>query len=148
MSMCNNCKKFMSCKPIFNNYINCPVSMYESFVIPKQHDIKPPLQHIPLDALEGAAYALDYGINKKHTGDNYEKYTISPVKYYGKVLRHLSEYFIKGEDIDSETGLCHLDCAMADMLILRAQLLRKPETDDRNKTQLKGQVIVDKGEQK
>lgn len=93
---------------------------------------KPPLEYLPLDALEAVAGLIGWGLNsEKHKGDNFENHDISIVKYKGKAMRHLSEFYDKGIDNDPETGYCHLVAAIVDLLIAWKQFMAKPETDDR-----------------
>ena len=66
---------------------------------------KPPLELIPLEALEDIARVLDYG-RRKYASFNWAKGQ-SWMANLGCALRHLSAYQ-KGEDIDPESGESHL----------------------------------------
>lgn len=101
---------------------------------------KPPLQLIPLHALVGLARVIEYGAVKyapgnwiNNPGDG------APALYVGACLRHLAEMQDHGGTHsiaaavyrDAESGLPHIDHAIASLVMLREILTvhRKMESD-------------------
>lgn len=83
---------------------------------------------LPVDVLEGVAKILTHGANKY--GDRNWERGITYGRLYGAVLRHLFA-FQRGEDIDPESGLPHIDHALCELMFLSAMTKRKPHLDDR-----------------
>lgn len=89
---------------------------------------KPPLDLLPMRALYGAARAFQYGATKYAPG-NYLNASLGDGavnRYVGATLRHLTamqcldgQYGLVGS-LDAESGLPHLDHAIASLLMLRA----------------------------
>lgn len=96
-----------------------------------KHDSgKPRISLIPRDALWGCANALTYGEIKY--GTNNFKNGIDYSRLADACYRHLSA-FMEGENIDEESGNCHLDHAMASLAMLKYMSVHKKEKDDRHK---------------
>jgi hypothetical protein len=89
---------------------------------------KPRLSLIPKEALWGMAQALTYGA-QKYAADNY-KLGIEYRRLADATLRHLTAW-LDGEELDPESGLSHLDHAMASMAMLKYMATNVPEMDDR-----------------
>jgi len=87
------------------------------------------LDLLPVDALWSTARALTYGADK-YSSRNWE-YGLQYSRVYGALLRHLTGWW-KGEDIDPESGLNHLDHAGACMMFLQTFVAKgRDELDDR-----------------
>lgn len=84
---------------------------------------------LPVEALEGISGVLTYGA-EKYGERNWEK-GMSWGRCYGACLRHLFAWW-RGEEVDPETGLSHLDHAACCLLFLSTFVKRKVTTfDDR-----------------
>lgn len=94
----------------------------------KNDSDKPDLSLIPTDALFGIAAALSYGA-KKYDRHNFRK-GIAYSRLVAACMRHLS-VFNEGEELDSESGLSHLDHAMATLAMLKFMTVNKSDMDDR-----------------
>ncbi len=85
----------------------------------------------PVDAYLGTCRGLTYGA-KKYAPRNWEK-GIKFGRVFGALLRHLFAWW-KGEDVDPESGLHHLDhagCCLAFLQQYTTQRERYAEFDDR-----------------
>lgn len=96
----------------------------------KNDSSKPDLSLIPTDALWGMAAALTYGANKysRHNFRNGLDYS----RLVAATMRHLSAWN-EGESLDKETGLSHIDHALASLAMLKFMEVNKPEFDNRYK---------------
>jgi hypothetical protein len=79
---------------------------------------KPRFDLIPTAALHGLASCLAYGA-AKYSDDNWSQVPGAPRRYYAALLRHV-EAWRAGEQRDAESGLHHLDHALACLVFLRA----------------------------
>lgn len=87
------------------------------------------LDLIPKEALDALGSVLQYGANKY--GDrNWEK-GMEWHRVYGALQRHLWAFW-SGEDTDPESGLPHLEHALANAAFLLTYYKRKIGTDDRS----------------
>lgn len=95
---------------------------------------KPKLALIPKEAIWGMGDALTFGANKygQHNFRNGLEYTA----LVSAAMRHLTAW-VDGENIDSESGLSHLDHALASLAMLKYMEVNKPEMDDRYKPEIK-----------
>lgn len=84
---------------------------------------------LDIEAIEGLIDALEYGA-EKYSRDDWKKGMPITV-LYDKVQRHLAEV-MKKNDIDSESGLLHVDHAMADLMFLSHMVRERKDMDDRN----------------
>jgi hypothetical protein len=100
----------------------------------KHDNGKPRISLIPREALEGAAKALTFGANK-YNAHNFKK-GIEYSRLVDAVMRHLIAW-IDGEDNDLESGLSHLDHALASLSMLKYMEVNKTEMDDRYKKEAK-----------
>jgi hypothetical protein len=91
---------------------------------------KAPLHLLPHEALTGAAHALGYGAAKY--GDWNWRLGTEWNRYYDAVLRHMLAWQ-SGEDMDPESGLPHLDHALATLMMLAALVKTNVGKDDRYK---------------
>ena len=97
----------------------------------KYDDDKPPLHLIPSEVLLTVANVFGYGA-KKYSENNW-RYDVDNTSYgrtYASAQRHLNAFW-RGEDIDPESGLHHLDHAITQLMILKIQTIEGPEMDDR-----------------
>lgn len=88
---------------------------------------------IPADVLTSVAEVFTFGAQKY--GDNNWRHDVDTTSYgrtYSSTLRHLNAFW-SGEDIDSESGLHHIDHAITQLMILKIQTIEGPSQDDRFK---------------
>jgi hypothetical protein len=98
----------------------------------KKHDQgKAPLHMIPEEAIEGMALAFAYGA-KKYDRFNYRN-GIHFTRLTDSLGRH-SLAFLKGEDVDPESGLPHTYHILANAAMIEYMRVHKPEFDDRYKS--------------
>ena len=81
----------------------------------KCDSVKLRMDLLSISALEGLADVLTYGA-AKYNDRNWER-GMNFSRVYAAVLRHLFAWW-KGEDIDSESGLSHVDHALCGVMIL------------------------------
>lgn len=86
------------------------------------------LDLVPPEADEAMAGILGYG-TVKYAERNWEK-GIAWMRVYASIRRHLL-CWEKGEDVDSESGLPHLDHALTDLAFLVTYARRGMSGDDR-----------------
>lgn len=91
---------------------------------------KPRLSLVPKEAYWGMAAALTYGA-QKYAADNFKK-GIEYRRVADAALRHLTAW-LDGEELDPESGLSHLDHALASVAMLKYMAVNVPECDDRFK---------------
>ncbi len=90
------------------------------------------------ETLEGMAAALRYGMIKYTVGDvsgrdNYKK-GLAYTRVADSAIRHLLS-FLDNEDMDPESGLAHIDHALAALNMLKYQTVYNLDMDDRFKRQ-------------
>lgn len=96
-----------------------------------KHDSgKPNIALIPKDAIWGMAAALTFGA-KKYGKHNFRK-GIEFLSLAAAAQRHLTAW-CDGENVDQESGLSHLDHALASLAMLKFMELNRLEMDDRYK---------------
>lgn len=81
-----------------------------------------------MDALEGAVRVLMFGA-QKYAPNDWRKgapYT----ETYESLMRHLQK-FMRGEDLDPESGLPHLDHALINIIFLKWFSENRTQFDDR-----------------
>lgn len=93
---------------------------------------KPQITLVPRAAIEGAAQALMFGAGK-YGRDNYKK-GFEQTRLLDAAMRHLIAY-TDGEDLDPESGLSHLDHALASVSMLKECIRLGTAKDDRFKKQ-------------
>jgi len=81
---------------------------------------------IPITALEGIAEIFTYG-SKKYDDFNWYK-SLQPTRYYAAAMRHIMEV-MKGNKIDPESGLKHIDHAIVSLIMYR-ELTEKVKGQD------------------
>lgn len=89
---------------------------------------KPPMELLGAYALEEVAKVLDFG-RKKYAQHNWRK-GISIGRLLGAALRHIFAY-MRGEDVDAETGLSHMAHAMCCCMFIIWTARERPDLDDR-----------------
>jgi hypothetical protein len=77
---------------------------------------------LPIRALEGIAQILTYGA-RKYDDNNWLK-SNHPDRYYAAAMRHIAEVR-KGNWIDPESGLPHIDHANCCMVMYRELLIKQ-----------------------
>lgn len=92
---------------------------------------KPRLDLLDPYAMEQMGHVLAFGANKYKDPFNYTK-GIKYLKLVGSALRHIFA-FIRGEDLDPESGYPHLAHGMCCLMMLLSMTQRHPELDDRCK---------------
>lgn len=94
---------------------------------------KAPLHLIPEEAIIGMAMAFGYGYKKYDepygTRWNFKK-GIEVTKLTDSLRRHALAY-LKGEDLDPESGLSHVWHILANAAMLEYNRIHHPELDDR-----------------
>lgn len=94
-----------------------------------KHDSeKPPLQLLDPLALEGLAAVLAFGA-KKYAAHNWRG-GLSYSRLLGASMRHLFS-ILRGEDIDGESGLPHIDHLGCCWMFLSNMMKTRPDLDDR-----------------
>lgn len=96
----------------------------------KFDDGKPDLSLLPPEALTEIAKVLTFGA-KKYAAHNWRK-GFKWTRVFASTLRHLFAW-LRGEDLDPETGLSHLAHAGCNVLFLLTFVLTKTGEDDRYK---------------
>ena len=95
----------------------------------KKYDAgKSRLDLIPHEALEELGKVLAFGANK-YTAGNWAN-GINYSRLIAAAFRHLSA-FNGGEDLDPESGLCHIDHAMCNLVFLSWMRKHRADLDDR-----------------
>lgn len=84
---------------------------------------------LPMRALAGPALALLEGA-RKYGRHNYRLVGVRASVYVDALGRHIGAWW-EGEDIDPDSGLSHVDKAIATLLVLRDSMLQGNWTDDR-----------------
>ena len=77
--------------------------------------------HIGVAMLEGAC---------KYGRHNYRDSGVRASIYIDAAIGHITQWW-EGEDVDKDSGLCHLDKALASLVVLRDGMLHGNYTDDR-----------------
>lgn len=91
---------------------------------------KPRMDLLDFDALEGLAKVLTFGANK-YAAHNWRN-GISYSRLTAAMLRHLAA-IQRGEDIDAESGLPHIDHLGCCWMFLSNMTKTRPDLDDRYK---------------
>ena len=76
---------------------------------------------VPMEALEGIAKIFTYG-SIKYDDNNWKK-SEYPDRYYAAAMRHLAE-IRKGNWIDPESGLPHIDHCLTSLVMFRELTLK------------------------
>jgi hypothetical protein len=95
---------------------------------------KPRISLIPREAIEGMAKSLTFGA-LKYNSHNF-KSGISYSRLTDAAMRHIIAW-VDGENLDPESGLSHLDHALASLAMLKFMEQNRPEMDDRYKKENK-----------
>lgn len=80
---------------------------------------------LPFETLEGVVEVLQFG-EKKYTRDNWKLVENAENRYFSALLRHIFRHKA-GEKKDIESGLSHLDHAIANLIFLKYFELKKIE---------------------
>lgn len=95
-----------------------------------KHDVgKPAVQLIPPDAYLEVGKVFLHGAGE-YGSRNWE-YGLAWLRVIGSVQRHTAK-FLNGQDIDPDSGLCHMAHAACGCLMLLAYYLRGHGEDDRS----------------
>lgn len=89
---------------------------------------KPRMDLLDPLALEGLAAVLTFGA-KKYAAHNWRK-GIANTRLIAAMLRHLFA-IMRGEDVDPESGLPHIDHVGCCWMFLSNNMKTRPEMDDR-----------------
>lgn len=90
---------------------------------------KPRMELIPAEAVEEIAEVFTFGAKKY--GDHNFKKGITYGRLLGALLRHVFA-FVRGEDLDPETGKSHIAHAGCCCMMLLYMIEHYPDLDDRN----------------
>ena len=88
---------------------------------------KPRMDLLDADALEGLAKVLTFGA-KKYAANNWRK-GISNTRLIAALLRHLFAIH-RGEDMDPESGLPHIDHVGCCWMFLSNNMKNRPDLND------------------
>lgn len=100
-----------------------------------KHDSgKPRIGLFPSEALDGAAAVLTYGATKYPAHNWREAGGLAWSRVYDAAMRHMLA-FNRGEDLDPESGLPHIDHALCCMAFLSTYQKTATGTDDRHGAQ-------------
>ena len=94
----------------------------------KDNKGKPRVELIPPEPLFAVARVLGFGAIK-YKPNNW-RLGLSWLETYGSAWRHMLK-FLKGEDIDEESGELHIDCAITQLMFLSTYIHTKTGIDDR-----------------
>jgi hypothetical protein len=83
---------------------------------------------VDFDSLEGLVRVLEYGA-AKYAPDNWKK-GMPVTQVSESLMRHLFA-FLRGEDVDSESGCRHLSHVMCNVMFLEYIMREKPHYDNR-----------------
>lgn len=89
---------------------------------------KPKWSLIDFDSLEGVTKVFEFGVEKY--GLNNWKKGLKTVETCESALRHIKS-FLNYEDFDDESGLHHIDHAIANLIIIRYMTLFNKNFDNR-----------------
>ena len=92
---------------------------------------KPPMELLSPIAMEGTAKVLGFGA-KKYAANNW-KNGIAWTRIIGAIMRHLAA-IMRGEDIDKESGLPHVDHLGCEIMFLQEFYHTRKDLDDRYTT--------------
>ena len=90
---------------------------------------KTPFSVIPLAVIGRIALALLEGA-RKYGRHNYRAAGVRASVYFDAATGHLFDWW-EGQDIDPESQLCHIDKALASLVVLRDAMLQDMWEDDR-----------------
>lgn len=90
---------------------------------------KAPVSTLPAGVKYGIGLAMLEGA-RKYGRHNYRVVGVRASVYYDAYNRHVDAWW-EGEDIDPDSGLHHLDKAMACLIVLRDSMLKSNWADDR-----------------
>lgn len=91
--------------------------------------MKAPLSTLPIRVLWRVGLAMLEGM-AKYGRHNYRAVGVRASVYFDAMMRHILAWW-EGEDIDAESGLNHIDKAIACLFVLRDSMLQGNWTDDR-----------------
>lgn len=95
----------------------------------KDDGAKIDLTLVPIEAMEGIARAMTYGM-KKYGRGNYRLSKMEWLRLAAACMRHTFAW-VFGEDNDPESGYSHIDHAQASLAMLAFQMRHHPEGDNR-----------------
>lgn len=114
--------------------MNCSSPVQTAKEGTKHDEGKPAMALLPPNALEQVARVMGYGASK-YSQFNYLG-GLSYIRLLSAGFRH-GFAFLRGEDIDPESGLPHWAHAAACFLLLGEMTVHRPEMDDRYKKEKK-----------
>lgn len=94
----------------------------------RYNDGKPQWSMVDFDSLEGLVRVLEYGA-RKYSKNNWKK-GMPVTQVTESLMRHLFA-FLKGENVDPESGCRHISHVMCNAMFLEYILREKPHFDDR-----------------
>jgi hypothetical protein len=86
---------------------------------------------VDFDSLEGLVKVLEYGCHK-YARNNWKK-GMPVTKVSESLMRHLFA-FLRGEDVDPESGCRHISHVMCNAMFIEYIMREKPHYDDRETT--------------
>lgn len=127
--------KYTQCVPTKDLEIYSTTTKHQSNVVDnksrKNDSEKIRLDLIPQAGINGMGRAFTFGATK-YSPDNWAQGGFEWRRLVGAAMRHITA-FNSGEDNDPESGLCHIDHALACLAMLNAHVEENLGTDDRRK---------------
>ena len=108
-------------------FVELDKSIDKKFI--KNDSGKDEFEYIPFDLLSDVNTVLRYGA-KKYKFENWKKEGFQYSRAYNALLRHIFAFW-RGEDVDPESGMSHIDHAMCNLLFLKYHIKNKTNTDNR-----------------
>jgi hypothetical protein len=133
---CYNCG-FITSTDVMHHCLNDAVMHPLINVGIKADDGKPRLDLVDSYAIEELAKVLTFGANK-YAAHNWRN-GLSISRLVAALLRHVYA-FMRGEDIDPETGLSHIAHAMCNCSFILWTMKNKAEQDDRWKSAIQSET--------
>ena len=102
----------------------------ENNTFKKNDSGKPTFELLPIDLLSDVNKVLQHGARAYGVGNWRKTDGFKLSRVYNALLRHMFAFW-RGESIDPDSGLSHLDHAMCNLLFMKYHFLNNPEADDR-----------------
>lgn len=95
----------------------------------RKNDDKLRYSLVDVESIEGLIKVLEFGA-KKYSPNNWQK-GLTYTSIYDSLMRHMTA-IMKGEDVDPESGLPHIDHVGCNWMFLSWMMRNRKDMDDRN----------------